>query len=98
MISYCPYCGFHIKRPLCNGITSCNNCNRTFDTCPFNRILSASWMARKQHLMDVDLLLQYDYTVEETDLVYTYIIEQCRSHEYFVKVLTDLGISKYITV
>jgi len=55
-------------------------------------------MARKQHLMDIDLLLQYDYTVEESNLVYTYIIEQCRSHEYFVKVLTDLGISKHISV
>ena len=34
-------------RPIANGITTCNNCNRVFDTCTYHRVLSAAWECRR---------------------------------------------------
>ena len=90
---HCPHCGFSLKHPISDGITSCRNCNRIFDTNPLNRVLSAGWFARKSHLRTIDLLLQYGFSFFEADLVYTYVIEQCLPHEEFSKVLLGLGIS-----
>lgn len=93
MISYCPHCGLTLEHPISDGISTCKNCSRVFDTNPFNRVLAASWMARKQHLISTDKLLQYGFTDIEADLVEKYIIDDCLPHDEFVKVLTDLGIS-----
>lgn len=93
MINYCPYCGFSLDRPILDGISTCKNCSRVFDTNPFNRILSASWMARKQHLLSKDKLVQYGFTEFEATLIQSHVIEDCLPHDEFVKVLTSIGVS-----
>ena len=93
MIALCPHCGHHLSKPIVDGITSCKNCNRVSDTSPFNRILSASWMARRQNITEVENLVQYGYKHEEALLVITFVVENCLNHEEFVKALTNLGIS-----
>ncbi len=93
MINYCPHCGFSLDHPILDGISTCKNCSRVFDTSPFVRVLSASWMARKQHLISKDKLLQHGFKDDEADLVQTYVIENCLPHDEFVKVLLEKGVS-----
>ena len=92
MINYCPHCGFALDHPILDGISTCKNCNRVFDTNPFVKVLSASWMARKQHLTSKDKLLECGFTNYEADLVQLHVIENCLPHDEFVKVLIEIGV------
>lgn len=92
MIQLCPFCG-HSVDPVYDGITSCRRCSRVFDTCPINRLLSASWLTRRKNITTVDQLRECGYSAKEADLVISYVVDQCYSHEEFFKELKDLGIS-----
>jgi hypothetical protein len=94
MITFCPHCGHSLPRAIVHGITSCCNCNRVFDSTPFNRILSASWLARRRNVTSADVLVQYGYAKEEAELVMKYVIEECYDHTQFIKTLKELGIAE----
>lgn len=99
MITLCPHCGHSLKHPVHDGITSCRNCNRVFDSSPFNRILSAGWIARRQNLIGPEKLIQHGYDPEEAKMAIEFVVEKCMSHQEFVEVLKNLGIStQYICV
>ena len=94
MINRCPHCGHTLKNAILDGITSCGHCNRVFDASPFHRLLAASWIVRRQNLESVEGFIQLGYTKDEAEMVIHFVADKCYSHEDFVKVLTELGISK----
>ena len=94
MITRCPHCGHNLSNAVSDGITSCSNCNRVFDTSPFHRILAASWLIRRQEIRSIEKLMQLGYKHSEALLAMTFVFDNCFSHEEFVEALNDLGVSK----
>lgn len=90
----CPFCGFSI-RPVLHGISSCNNCKRVFDSCPFNRLLSAAWLVRRQRIPSAEFLIhRFGFSQKEAELIFTYVAEKCFVHEEFIRILKELAISE----
>ena len=86
MIQLCPYCGFKIGHALVDGITTCDNCLRIFDSSTLNKILSASWVVRKWHIEDPSVLeFKFGFSPEEIAPVQKFVIEQGLCHEEFIK-------------
>lgn len=94
MIQLCPFCGHLLPHGLGDGLGSCMNCSRVFDSSPFNRLLSASWLCRKQHIVDVDMLANYGFKKEEAMIVINFVAENSYSHQEFCQVLKELGVSQ----
>lgn len=94
MLLSCPYCGFSLSEKLKDGIGSCNNCNRVFDSSPFNRILSASWYVRRNHIADIDRLLDSGLKEEDAYIALALAYDADYTHDELLKVLVSLGISK----
>jgi hypothetical protein len=95
MIELCPHCGHKLTHPILRGISSCNNCNRIFDSSPFNRILSAAWLVRRHHISDQDYLVdRHGCHPVEAELVMEFVSECLYSHEEMVKLLETLKIPK----
>ena len=71
-----------------NGITSCENCGRIFDSSDRNKLLSAAWMVRREHLCDLDLI-RFRCKLSEDDIafIYQYVVDDGCCHDEFVKVL-----------
>lgn len=73
-----------------DGISTCDNCCRVFDSSLYHRTLSASWIARKWHVEDADTLeYKFGFLPEEIKLVCEHVVEKGCSHEEFVKILDD---------
>lgn len=90
MIYRCPYCGSTISPALHDGLTTCDNCNRIFSTSQFHRLLSAAWVVRREHAYDSEVLkYRCKLSQEEAEIVYHFVVEQCYSHDEFLKELTD---------
>jgi hypothetical protein len=98
MIAYCPHCGFRLRQPILYGITGCSNCNRIFDSSALNRILSASWLARKKQVESQDALVNYGYTQAEAEMVIKYVINSKHTHEEFIKILNEVGVPEQSSV
>jgi hypothetical protein len=94
MIHLCPFCGHNLKTPILNGIASCNNCARFFDSSPFHRLLSAAWLVRRKDIVSRDHLESLGFGAEEADLVITFVEEECYNHEEFMQVLKERDISR----
>lgn len=94
MMLLCPYCGNRLQRPLQSGITSCCHCNRIFDTSDYHRVLSGGWLVRKWNLCCPEQLLEHGYTQDEAELIVGLIFDQQYSHQEFLKIVDELGISK----
>lgn len=93
MIRLCPFCGHTLGRKLTEGITTCDNCQRVFDSSPYHRILSASWVVRKWHIEEVEALkYKFGFSQREAEIVYQYIAEQGMSHDEFLKVIDDIDL------
>ena len=95
MLLYCPHCGHQLNCVVVHGITGCNNCKRVSDSNPFNRLLSASWLVRRRHVYDEDALIHYGFTREESTMVLEAVIDNCMTHEDFVKFLKEKGITQF---
>ena len=89
MISYCPYCGHSLKKVLTGeGFSTCSHCNRLFDSCRKNRLLSAAWAVRKRHLFCLEQLeFYYKLEPDELKIIEKYIIEEGYSHDEFLKAI-----------
>ena len=76
MINYCPYCGRKISRVIVDGITTCNNCQRVFDSSPYHRILAAAWLIRRQDVYDIETVQSIcNLTSCEAGIVKKYVID-----------------------
>ncbi len=94
MMTACPHCGFSIDG-LRDGIASCSHCNRVFDSSLSNRLLSTSWLIRQHKYHGIDQLMSDTKIPEhEAIMVYSFVGESGYSHDEFISVLKQLGISR----
>lgn len=88
MITICPYCGHDIIHSVKHGLTSCINCKQIFEASEINKLLGASWIIRKNHNLNYDLLaFQTKLDREQLDFVFKYIAEEGYCHDDFLEVL-----------
>jgi hypothetical protein len=93
MILVCPHCGPEIPEALVNGLASCTNCHRIFESSVPNRLLSASWLIRKNKYHGIDELISDTKLAEhEAILVYSLVEDNSYSHDEFQKAIKELGI------
>ena len=92
MITFCPHCGHELQRGLVNGLGSCRNCSRVFDSSPYHRLLNGLWLARRKGIECPEWLMNYGFNEEEAALV-IFAIENYLSHEDFAKLLDARGVS-----
>lgn len=90
----CPFCGHVLPNPLKDGVASCLNCSRLFDSTNFNRLLSAAWLVRKQNICDDERLIAYGFSPVESALIIKLVADMGYSHDELIKALDHLGISK----
>lgn len=87
---FCPFCGYALKPKLENGITTCVNCDRLFDSSPINRVLSAAWAIRRWHLDSIEVLREKcGVSLEDCDLLYQYAVEEQRNPHEIFKILME---------
>jgi hypothetical protein len=102
MIKLCPFCGYKLSSMLMlvnDGITTCDNCNRVFDSSIYHRLLSAAWMVRRWHVEDVESLKQrFGFSEAESNLLYKYVIENRYSHDDFIKVLDEIDLDCEVVI
>lgn len=88
MICLCPFCGYRVGRPIQDGISTCNHCQRVFDSSPFHRILSAAWLVRKQNLYNIDAVAgSCDLTPCELAVVEKFVVNEDYCHDDLLKVI-----------
>ena len=91
MIQLCPFCGYKLRRPLHDGITTCDHCGRVFDSSAYNRILSAAWMVRRWHIEDSNIFKsKFGFSETVVNLVENYVIDLGYSHDQLVATLKDI--------
>jgi len=84
MILLCPYCGYNLPKPLNSGIASCVNCQRVFDSCNNNQLLSAAWYIRKHDVLDAEYLsYRCGLDVNDAEFVLVHVYDECMNHEEF---------------
>jgi hypothetical protein len=89
MLRLCPFCGHRLGHPVEDGITTCTDCQRVFDTSPYHRVLSAAWLIRKQNLYNVEAIrgCMTCLTDCELKILERYIIEEDLPHDDFLKMI-----------
>jgi len=97
MINVCPFCGHQLNRELVDGITACGHCNRVFDSCIYNRLLSEFWTIKHEPNIGLEKFKFHSGLAEaEALLVYSFVAENCYSFDEFQKALRQLGIPSKI--
>jgi len=93
MIYRCPYCGYAVRPVLCDGVTTCDNCQSIFSTSCFHKLLSAAWVVRREHICESDFI-QHKCLLneEETQLISHYVIQNSYNHDDFLKKLKEINI------
>ena len=87
MIILCPFCGQKLRNKLHDGLTSCENCSRLFDSSPDKKILSAFWMHQNWHV-DLDIIKrQCELNDEESQFVGKFIIQESYFYDELVELL-----------
>jgi hypothetical protein len=87
MIYLCPFCGRDLDRKLTEGITSCQNCGRVFDSSPFHRILSAAWAISRWHTNLEKIVEKYDLEPTEINVLNHYVVGLDYDHEQLLKTI-----------
>jgi len=86
---YCPFCGHILDAPLANGISSCSNCNRLFDSSINNRLLSAAWHVRRRNVT-LDELQHFDFlTQDQIEFIEDYVIEAGYTHDELIRFINN---------
>ena len=88
MMILCPYCGHQLIRPLSDGMSSCVNCLRVFDSCRINNLLSTAWIVRKRNITDFKYLID-KFNISECDakFVIESVSENCLNHTEFLNLI-----------
>jgi hypothetical protein len=94
MIYLCPFCGHILPHCLSDGSSTCVNCSRVFDSTPFNNLLSAGWLVRKEKISDETGLVKYGYSEVVAGVAIKLVYELGLSHEQLVKALKEIGVSQ----
>ncbi len=94
MIQLCPFCGHNLHYPLKDGIANCNHCSRVFDSCPFNRMLSAGWLIRRKNYDNLYQLMGCGVSEDEARLALELIVDEEMSHDEFFEALRQKGVSE----
>lgn len=89
----CPHCGHQLNHPLQDGFTTCQHCDRCFDSSNFNRLLSAFWLAKRRHYSDESQLQDAGFSDTESILVMAFL-DADYSHQEFLHALDEIGVSK----
>jgi len=98
MIQACPFCGEQMPEKLIDGLASCPKCTRVFTNSLPTRLLSASWLVRNNRYHGIEHLISDTRLAEpEAIFVYSFIAENCYSHEEFLKVLKQFKIDTIST-
>lgn len=88
MIFICPFCGSRLSKPLTDGITTCDHCDRIFDSSSKYKILSAAWWIRKNNIWDITAVsAAFELDQKESELVDELIINQELSHDEFIQIV-----------
>jgi hypothetical protein len=93
MIHVCPHCGHDLMRALNDGLTHCFHCNQVFDSSDYNKLLSAAWQVRKEHLSLEKLKHIVKLSDDEAILVSTFVGDYGYSHDDFIRLLRKFGVS-----
>lgn len=93
MIQACPNCGHTLQQELNDGLTHCSHCNQIFDSSDFNRLLSAAWQIRREHLSLEQIKWQLKLGDDYSILVYTFVGEYGYSHDELINLLRKLGVA-----
>jgi hypothetical protein len=93
VIFVCPFCGTDFPEGLRDGVANCAHCNRVFDNSLPNRLLAASWLARKRNYYGIQELIS-DTRLSEVEaiLVYSLVSENLYSHDEVLIALRQLDI------
>ena len=90
---YCPFCGRKLDYKLEDGITTCGNCYRVFDSSSYHKILSAAWAVRRWHNFNLAFIVQKcKLNPVEARIIDHYIIDLNLDHDQFYQALrTELA-------
>ena len=91
MIRNCPHCGHSLKKWLRDGISSCENCNRIFDSGDCHTLLAATWTARRTHVDSVEKL-GLSLSEIQAEFVQSFVVEGGNSHDEVLKILERLEV------
>jgi hypothetical protein len=94
MIYLCPFCGHMLPKTLAEGSSTCVNCHRIFDSTPFNKLLSAGWLVRKEKIAEETGLLKYGCSEALSGVAIKLVYEMGLSHEQLIKALKEIGVSQ----
>lgn len=87
-IHLCPFCGRSLDKSIEDGITTCNNCGRIFDSCDYNRLLSAAWVVRREYIIDSEVLKKKcGLSDDETKFITEFVIDKEYTHDEFLSVM-----------
>jgi len=99
MIYVCPFCGHQLNRQLIDGITACGHCNRVFDSCVYNRLLSGFWIIKHDPNISLEKFKFHSGLSDaEALLVHTFVADNCYSVDEFQRALRELGIPSKIFI
>jgi hypothetical protein len=93
MIQICPNCGHTLQNELKDGLAHCLHCNQIFDSSDFNRLLSAAWQIRKEHLSLEEIKWKFKLGNDFSILMHTFVIEYCYSHDELIVLFKKLGVA-----
>jgi hypothetical protein len=94
MIYLCPYCGRNLDYKLGDGITTCHNCGRVFDSSPFHKLLAAGWAVRRWHLYDLEeLSTKCNLNPSEAQIIGHYVMHLGYPHDDFHNLLTQSNVA-----
>lgn len=88
----CPNCGYSFTEELKDGITVCQNCNKTIDSSLKNQLLAAGWLIRKETPNMQVLKYRTKLSEEALILAFAFVNDNCYSHDEFLEALNKLGI------
>lgn len=95
MIHICPFCGRNISKVIISGITTCNNCQRVFDSSSMNKMLSAAWYIIRNNNDNIDFVSDlFKLTDKEKSIVNQYLIEDNYYHDDFYRILKSMDLSE----
>jgi len=88
MIYLCPFCGRNLSRPIQNGITTCDNCQRVFDSSSYHCVLAAAWYVRRHNIYDIETISSnFELNEAEAEIIQKYVIDEDCSHDELIKIV-----------
>jgi hypothetical protein len=91
MIILCPFCGNKLKNKLQDGISSCDYCQRIFDSSSYHKILSALWISRNWHVHDLEIIQRHcELTAPEAAVVDKYVLQLDYTFDELVAAMKEI--------